>query len=107
MTDSTQGLKYGSPDGGNHTETLKLSGSRLGQSYPQHYPQSSEDPLGPPLTIGEAAAVIGCSIWAIRQRYIPLGLPHLRIGKAGKFTFYRHQITRWILQRQQQKGGRL
>lgn len=106
MTDSSQRLKYGPSESGNSAETLPFSASKVGQRNPQHYPHSPEDPLGPPLTVREAAAVIGCSAWAIRQRYLPLGLPHFRIGKAGKITFYRNQIIRWILQRQQQKGGR-
>ncbi len=106
MTDSPQGLKYGSGEVAKEAETLALTRASLGQRNPQHYPHSADDPLGPPLTIREAAAVIGCSAWAIRQRYLPLGLPHLRIGKAGKITIYRNQLVRWILQRQQPKGGR-
>jgi hypothetical protein len=33
---------------------------------------------------------------------LPSGLPYFRIGKAGKLTFYRNQIVRWILEKQQQ-----
>ena len=84
-----------------------------GQSYPQQCPTpeatgNAQNALGEPLSIKGAAAMMGCSAWTIRQRYIPQGLPHLRSGPAGKLIFYRHQIVRWILQQQfkQQKGGR-
>ena len=57
-----------------------------------------------PLTIRGAAAIIGCSTWTIRQKYLPMGLPHFRVRGTGKFTFYKNQITRWLLA-QQEKGG--
>jgi len=60
--------------------------------------------LGEPISIREAARMIGCSAWTIRQRYIPLGLPHLRSGPSGKLIFYRDQVVAWIL-KNQQKGG--
>lgn len=78
-----------------------------GQSYPGQYPgyaEPSANPLGPPLTIREAARLIGCSDWTIRQRYLPQGLPHLRSGPTGKLIFYRDQVIAWILN-QQEKGG--
>ncbi len=65
----------------------------------------STAPLGEPISIREAARVIGCSAWSVRQRYIPLGLPHLRSGPSGKLIFYRDQVVAWILTNQQ-KGGR-
>lgn len=68
---------------------------------------TAPDALGEPLTITEVARLMGCSVWTVRQRYLPSGLPYFRIGKAGKLTFYRNQIVRWILEKQQQKGGRL
>jgi hypothetical protein len=60
--------------------------------------------LGEPISISEAARVIGCSAWTVRQRYIPMGLPHLRSGPSGKLIFYRDQVVAWIL-KNQQKGG--
>jgi hypothetical protein len=85
-------------------EPLGFSRVGLGQSYPQHYPHMTE-PLGEPLSIRDVAQLIGCSPWTVRQRYLPQGLPHLRSGPAGKLIFFRDQVTRWILQRQQ-KGGK-
>jgi hypothetical protein len=94
----------------------RLWSASLGQSYPQDCPSpeaqrsvpNGPGVLGEPLSIREAAELIGCSAWTIRQRYIPKGLPHLRSGPAGKLIFYRQQVVRWILQEQtkQQKGGR-
>jgi len=78
-----------------------------GQNYPQHYPQVIEygnEPLGAPLSIREVAQLIGCSVWTVRQSYLPQGLPHLRSGPRSKLIFFRDQVIRWILQHQQ-KGG--
>jgi len=80
----------------------------LGHSSPQHYPchcpgRDAADPLGRPLSIGEVAALIGCSKWTIRQKYLPLGLPHFRVGPTGKLLFYKMQVIRWLIRRQ--KGG--
>jgi hypothetical protein len=58
------------------------------------------DVLGEPLTIAEVARLLGCSVWTVRQRYLPSGLPYFRIGKTGKFTFYRNQVIRWIFDNQ-------
>ena len=58
------------------------------------------DILGEPLAIAEVARLLGCSVWTVRQRYLPSGLPYFRIGKAGKLTFYRNQVVRWILDNQ-------
>jgi hypothetical protein len=58
--------------------------------------------LGEPLDIEEVAALIGCSVWTIRQRYIPRGLPYFRLTPTGKLIFYRDQVIRWVLS--QQKG---
>jgi hypothetical protein len=90
--------------------TLQIQGippAHYGQNCPQHYPQSSasvNEPLGAPLSIREVAGLIGCSIWTVRQRYLPQGLPHLCSGPHGKLIFFEGQIIRWILQHQQ-KGG--
>jgi hypothetical protein len=48
--------------------------------------------------------LLGCSVWTVRQKYLPQGLPHLRASAAGKFVFFRKQIVNWILKRQG-KGG--
>jgi hypothetical protein len=54
--------------------------------------------------IREVAQIIGCSPWTVRQRYLSIGLPHLRSGPNGKLIFYRNQVIHWLLT-QQQKGG--
>ena len=64
----------------------------------------NEELLGQPLSIREAAKLIGCSSWTVRQKYVPLGLPHLRSGPNGKLIFYKNQIIHWLIERQQ-KGG--
>jgi hypothetical protein len=64
----------------------------------------NRNPLGSPLSIREIAELVGCSPWTIRQRYMPQGLPHFRSGPQGKLVFFRDQVIRWILERQQ-KGG--
>ena len=66
----------------NGTETKAIARTSLGQSYPKHYP-GSESPLGAPLSIKDVARLIGCSAWTVRQKFIPLGLPHLRSGPSG------------------------
>ena len=60
--------------------------------------------LGEPLSIHEVARLIGSSAWAVRQVWLPKGLPCLRSGPGGKLIFYRDQVVDWILA-QQQKGG--
>lgn len=62
------------------------------------------NPLGAPIPIREVAGILGCSAWTVRQRYMPQGLPHFRSGPQGKLVFFRDQVIRWILERQQ-KGG--
>jgi hypothetical protein len=68
-------------------------GARCGMS-------TAPDILGEPLAITEVARLLGCSVWTVRQRYLPSGLPYFRIGKTGKITFYRNQVVRWILKNQ-------
>lgn len=89
----------------------KLLGQPCPQSCPQHclHPENADslrfsEPLGEPLTIREVAGIIGCSPWTVRQRYVPLGLPHLRSRPNGKLIFYKNQVIHWLLT-QQQKGG--
>lgn len=61
---------------------------------------TAPDILGEPLAIADVARLLGCSAWTVRQRYLPSGLPHFRIGKSGKITFYRNQVVQWILENQ-------
>jgi hypothetical protein len=97
-------------------ETLEFTPLRVGQSCPQQYPQliepvtaDSTGLLGEPLDISQVAMLLGCSVWTVRQRYLPQGLPHLRACASGKLVFFREQVIGWILKRQQrrQKGGPL
>lgn len=60
--------------------------------------------LGRPLDIIAAAELIGCSAWTIRQKLIPMGLPHVRFGATGKLIFYHDQLVAWI--HTKQKGGK-
>lgn len=62
------------------------------------------DTLGEPLSIEEVARLMGCSVWTVRQRCLPRGLPYLRVGGIGRLMFYRNQIVRWIVENQ--KGER-
>jgi hypothetical protein len=99
------------------TERLGFPPVGLGQSCPQQYPHSTDairamgfsGSLGEPMDIGQVAALLGCSAWTVRQRYLPQGLPHLRACASGKLVFFREQVIGWILKRQQQrqKGGPL
>jgi hypothetical protein len=112
-----EGLKYGLAETAKATETLEFSVSDLGQRNPQHCPPPAEviqaanssGSLGDPMDIGQVAALLGCSAWTVRQRYLRQGLPHLRTCASGKLIFFREQVIGWILRRQQQrqKGGQL
>lgn len=86
-------------------ETLGFSEASLGQSEPEHCPRldSSEFSLGDALNINEVAAVLGCSTWTVRQKYLPQGLPCLRTSTTGKFVFFRRQVLDWILERQRKE----
>ena len=90
----------------------------LGQCGPGHWPgqpgpfkgqrvsipcPSGPSELGPPLDITQAARLIGCSPWTVRQTLMPRGLPFFRLGASGKLIFYSDQVVRWI--ENQQKGG--
>ena len=78
----------------NAAETLDISAFRLGQKkpedYPQHYPPSR---LGEPMDIQDVAELLGCSVWTVRQRYLPDGLPHIRASARGRFVFFRKQLS--------------
>ena len=89
----------------NGSETKAIARTSLGQSYPKHYP-GSESTLGEPLSIKDVARLIGCSAWTVRQKFIPLGLPHLRSGPSGRLTFFENQVVAWIITQQQPKGGK-
>lgn len=103
---------YGHEHPPNASELLDVRAVRLGQNCPRHYPQSGSpeipfdpsNPLGEPLSIQEVAALIGVSVWTVRQRYLPAGLPHSRATPQGKLLFYKNQIITWLLQ-VQRKGG--
>lgn len=86
---------------------LPVSPIPLAQSCPQPCPYPHEaEPLGEPLTIRAAARLIGCSTWTVRQKYIPSGLPYFRLGPNGRLIFYKNQVIRWLLARQQKGGPR-
>lgn len=68
--------------------------------------EAASQRLGTPLNIRQAAALIGCSPWTVRQTLIPKGLPYFRSGASGRLIFYENQLIRWI-ETKQQKGGKL
>jgi len=81
-------------------EFIRFSAPKHRAACPMHCPQS-EDAMGTPLSIDEAARVIGVSPWTVRQTLMPRGLPYFRSGR-GKLIFYTNQIVGWI--KDQQKG---
>lgn len=90
---------------------LDLSAPGLGQNCPSQYPQSDDpdsseipESLGVPLSIQEVAALIGVSVWTVRHRYLPAGIPYFRTKPQGKLIFYKNQIIHWLLT-EQRKGG--
>jgi len=96
-------------------ETLEGSKVHVGQRKPHHCPEhcphsggkqpaNGGHPLGEPLAIEDVARLLGCSVWTVRQKYLPQGLPYLRVSTTGKFVFFRTQVIDWILKRQG-KGG--
>jgi hypothetical protein len=94
---------------GKSKEMHEIPKHDLGQNCPQHCPhpittEPDIDPLGEPLPIREVARLIGRSEWTVRQRYVPAGLPCIRLGPTGKLIFYRKQVIAWLLEKQQ-KGG--
>jgi hypothetical protein len=103
--------EYGQGRPRDRADLLDLSAPSPGQKCPRQcpYPDESEierssKSLGAPLSTREVARVIGCSVWTVRHRYLAAGLPHVRVGRAGKLIFYTNQVVGWLL-RQQQKGG--
>ncbi len=99
-------------------QTRAFSALGLGQGCPSHCPPQrgaflreqgpnagpSGARLGRPLDIREAAELIGCSPWTVRQTLIPRGLPYFRFKASGRLTFYEGQVIRWI--ETQQQGGK-
>src|SRR5262249_13437123 len=69
-------------------ESLRVSTLSLRQSDPRHcpYPDAQEWPLGIAIDIEEVAALLGCSVWTVRQKYLPQGLPYLRASVTGKLV---------------------
>jgi hypothetical protein len=92
--------KSGFGPGPKCTDSLAFAPMSLGQRCPQHCPPP--EPMGTPLTTSQAARVIGCSTWTVRNTLIPRGLPYFRCG-GGRLIFYINQITRWI--ENQQEGA--
>ncbi len=97
-----EGLKYGAAENAKAAEPLAISSLGPGQRNPQHCPHPA---LGTPMNIAEVAALLGCSPWTVRQRYMRLGLPCLRTSATGKLVFFHNQVIDWILERQHQKKG--
>jgi hypothetical protein len=64
------------------------------------------DELGTPLNIRGAARLIGCSVWTVRQRLLPRGLPHFRSGPSGRLIFFKNQLIRWLIENQKKGGHR-
>jgi hypothetical protein len=107
-----EGLKYGAAENAKAAETLEFPRPDIGQRNPQHCPHPAlvekvpvETTLGAPMNIAEVAALLGCSPWTVRQRYMRQGLPCLRTSATGKLVFFSKQVIDWILQRQQLKKG--
>lgn len=93
----------------NAAQTLGIPAFRLGQrnpeDYPRHcpYPEAVRFPLGEPMDIEDVAALLGCSPWTVRQKYLPVGLPHIRASRHGRIVFFREQVIDWILERQRKE----
>jgi hypothetical protein len=87
-----------------------ISAGRLPEGVPAEMPgdlpdvSDGERGLGRPLDLKGVARLIGCSPWTVRQKLIPMGLPHFRSGASGKLIFYEAQIVRWIQHKQTQGG---
>jgi hypothetical protein len=86
-------------------EQVKVGHHYPGQCSSPLPKKTSLDELGAPLGIREVAQLIGCSVWSVRQRQIPAGLPHFRTGPSGRLIFYQDQVVRWILKKQKGDTG--
>ena len=102
-----EGLKYAVREDAKGAETLGFSAIDRAPMSARHCARSGSLDLGSPLTIDDVAALLGCSVWTVRQRYLRQGLPHLQARARGKLVFFREQVVAWIQKRQQQKKGGL
>jgi hypothetical protein len=88
-------------------EALPVGKSRNMNRSAEAKPMNGMD-LGEPLSVYDAARLIGCSAWTVRQKHVRAGLPCFRSGPSGRMIFYRNQVVAWIRERQkEQKGGSL
>lgn len=102
--------KYASAAAINRMNSLEVSSDSLGHNCPQHCPQVKHDSsrngehleLGQPLGIAEVAALLGCSPWTIRQKYLRRGLPHIRASASGRLIFFRDQVIAWVIHQQKE-----
>lgn len=105
-----QSKESGFRENGKSNVLLNFSASGLGQRNPTHCPSpegqnpTCSDPFGEPLGIREVARLIGCSVWAVRNRLLRRGLPHIRLSSGGRLIFYKKQVAEWLLEIQ--KEGR-
>jgi len=92
---------------GRPRQISELASGPIGQLWPDHWPTpeaAAECPnaLGRPLNIRQVATLLGCSVWTVRQRWMPKGLPHLRSGPTSRITFFEAEVIRWL---KRQQGG--
>lgn len=92
------------------TDLLDFSSEALGQNCPSHCPSDDgkladtfSNALGDAITIREVAAIIGCSVWTVRQRCMRQGLPHFRASRTGRLIFYRNQVIDWLIEKQKER----
>ncbi len=107
---SLQGIESGITRRRIAARLKEIAAGGLGQHYPKPCPQQpaatdSMARLGPPLDIRQVAILVGSSPWSIRNKWIPRGLPHFRLGASSKLIFYTNQVVAWI-ERQQQGGNK-
>jgi DNA-binding transcriptional MerR regulator len=55
------------------------------------------------MAIREVARLIGCSVWTVRQQCMRQGLPHFRLSRSGRLIFYRNQVVRWLIAKQNER----
>src|SRR5689334_1660729 len=92
------------------TDLLDFLPEPYGQNCPSHCPSGDATPasgspnaLGDAITIREVAAIIGCSVWTVRQRCMKRGLPYFRPSRTGRLIFYRDQVVRWLIENQTER----